>query len=148
MLPMYLRHFCLGYGWDEWERHAPPTTKSHRRSLPPACLRSWTQVNFRGIPGVKTGMTNVAGDFCSYMGTVFQAVPAAMTQKCIEGIWEPGTQSPSLGILESKLQRCSTYNVRKLTNIISPFILAAHCYYRLSNSVDVAHFHSHCSYFF
>jgi len=31
------------------------------------------------MPAVKTGMTNVAGHFCSYIETVSQAVPAAMS---------------------------------------------------------------------
>ena len=32
------------------------------------------------MPAIKTGMTNVAGHFCSDIGTVSQAVPAAMSQ--------------------------------------------------------------------
>ena len=32
------------------------------------------------MPAVKTGMTDVAGYFCSDIGTVSQAVPAAMSQ--------------------------------------------------------------------
>ena len=53
---------------------------SHRRALQTACLQSWTWVNFAGMPGVNTGMSNVAGCFCSHTGTVSQAVPAAMSQ--------------------------------------------------------------------
>ena len=33
-----------------------------------------------GMPGAKTGMTHVAGHFCSHIRRVFQAVPAAMSQ--------------------------------------------------------------------
>ena len=32
------------------------------------------------MPGVKNGMTDVAGYFCSHIGTVSQAVPAATLQ--------------------------------------------------------------------
>ncbi|CAH3142633.1 unnamed protein product [Porites lobata] len=32
------------------------------------------------MPAIKTGMTNDAGHFCSHIGTVSQAVPAAMSQ--------------------------------------------------------------------
>ena len=52
-------------------------TLSHRSGLPPACLWSWTWVNFALL---KTGMTNVAGHLCSHFGTVPQAVPAVMSQ--------------------------------------------------------------------
>ena len=45
--------------------------------MTPACLRSWTRVNFEGMSTLKTGMTKVAGNFCSHIGTVSQAVPAA-----------------------------------------------------------------------
>ena len=37
-------------------------------------------VNFAGMPGVKTGKSNVAGHFCSHIGTVSQVVLAAMSQ--------------------------------------------------------------------
>ena len=42
------------------------------------------------MPGVKTGMSNVAGHFCSHIGTVSQAVPAAMSQVHRGGMLEPG----------------------------------------------------------
>ena len=45
-----------------------------------ACLRSQTRVNFAGMPVVKTDMASVASDFCSHIGTVSQAAPAAMSQ--------------------------------------------------------------------
>ena len=32
------------------------------------------------MPAIKTGMTNVAGHFCSHIATVSQVVPAAMSQ--------------------------------------------------------------------
>ena len=43
-------------------------------------LRVWTRVNFAGMLAVRTGITNVAGHFCSHIRTVSQAVPAAMSQ--------------------------------------------------------------------
>ena len=49
------------------------------QSLPPA-RRSWTRVNFAGMPAVKTDKASVAGDFCSHIGTVSQAAPAVMSQ--------------------------------------------------------------------
>ena len=42
----------------------------------PAKLNS--KVNFAGMPAVKTDMASVAGNFCSHIGTVSQAAPAAM----------------------------------------------------------------------
>ena len=54
--------------------------KTHLKTLPPACLRSWTRINFAGMPAIKTGMTNVGGHLCSHIGTVSQAEPAAMSQ--------------------------------------------------------------------
>ena len=56
--PKYLQYFS-----DKWGHHAAGN-KKHHRSLPPVCMRSWT----------------VAGDFCSHIGTVSQAAPAAMSQ--------------------------------------------------------------------
>ena len=53
---------------------------SHHRALPPACLLSWTRVNFAVMPAVQTGMINVARHFCSHIGTVSQALTAAMSQ--------------------------------------------------------------------
>ena len=82
MPPKYLRHsrrYCLQYLSDVWGHNAAGN-KKHRWSLPPACLRSWTRVNFAGMPVVKTGMTNVASHFCSHIGTASQAVPAPMSQ--------------------------------------------------------------------
>ena len=48
--------------------------KTHLKTLPPACLRSWTRINFAGMPAIKTRMTNVAGHLCSHIGTVSQAM--------------------------------------------------------------------------
>ena len=51
------------------------------QSLPPACLRSWLEFNFAGMPAVKTAMFLVAGkNMSSYVGEVSQAVPTAMSQ--------------------------------------------------------------------
>ena len=44
----------------------------------------------QSYPGVKAGMSNVAGHFCSHIGTVSQAVPAAMSQVHRGGMLEPG----------------------------------------------------------
>ena len=71
--------------------------QSHRRALPPACLRSWTRVTFAVIEAVKTGMTNVAGHFYSHIGTVSQAVPAALSQ-APSSIKRP-SPSPSLPLI-------------------------------------------------
>ena len=79
--PKYLRRsrrYCLRYNSDIWGNKAA-VNKKHRRSLPPAPLRSWTWVNFAGMREVKTDKALVAGDFCSHIGTVSQAVPAAMS---------------------------------------------------------------------
>ena len=79
MPPMYL--------WSSrWYHNAPGLlfrrmrTCAYGRALPSACLRSWTRDNFAAMPGVKTGMSNVAGHFCSRIGTVSQAELAAMSQ--------------------------------------------------------------------
>ena len=82
MPPKYLRRsrrYCLRYNSDIWGNKAAGN-KKHRRSLPPARLLSWTRVNFAGMQAVKTDKALVAGDFCSHIGTVSQAVPAAMSQ--------------------------------------------------------------------
>ena len=71
------RRNCLRYSSDIWGNKAA-SNKKHRRSLPPA-LRSWTWVNFAGMRAVKTDKALVAGDFCFHIGTVSQAVPAAMS---------------------------------------------------------------------
>ena len=44
------------------------------QNFTPACLRSWTRINFAGMPAIKTRMTNVAGHLCSHIGTVSQAM--------------------------------------------------------------------------
>ena len=81
MLPMYLRssrRYRLDYISDEWE-HAPlatrPISELYRRHACEIELESR-----RGMTAIKTGMTNVAGHFCSHIGTVSQAVLAAMLQ--------------------------------------------------------------------
>ena len=102
MPPMYLRRsrrYLVRHFSNEWE-HALP-----------ACLRRRTWVNFAGMPGVKTWMSNVAGHFGSHIGTVSQAVPAAMShvprrhmrtrlyrrlcRRYFGGIWEPGLTAHS-----------------------------------------------------
>ena len=77
MPPMYLRRsrwYRLGHFSDEWE-HGPPATWATAK-----LYRRHTWVNFAGMPGVKTGMSNVAGHFCSHIWTVSPAVPAAISQ--------------------------------------------------------------------
>ena len=59
--------------------HNTVGNKRRHRSLPPACLQSQTQVNLTGMPAVETHLALVASHFCSYIRTVFQAVPAAMS---------------------------------------------------------------------
>ena len=75
MLPKYLWHshrYCLQYYCDIWGHNAT-SNKKDRRCLPPACLQSWTRVNFAGMMAVNTDMASVAGNFCSHIGTVSQA---------------------------------------------------------------------------
>ena len=91
MLLKYLRRnrwYCLWYYSDKWGHHTAGNKKP-RRSLSPTCLRSRTRVNFAGMPVIKTDMASVAGDFCSHIGTVSQAVPAGISQVARD-IWEPG----------------------------------------------------------
>ena len=63
----------------------------------PVELHSSQLRSIAGMPEVKTGMTDVAGHFCSHIGTA--AVPAAMSQ-IYRRRWEPGfngsTESHSL----------------------------------------------------
>lgn len=70
---------CLRYCCGMWGHNATGK-KKHHRSLPLACLRCWTWVNFTGMSVVKTDTPSVADNFCSHIGTVLQAVPAAMSQ--------------------------------------------------------------------
>ena len=73
----YLRHgrrSCLLYTTGTNEDIAPPATEK-----PPAWLRSWTRVNFAGMPAVKTDMASLVGDWSSHIRTASQAVPAAMS---------------------------------------------------------------------
>ena len=82
MPPKYLRRhrrYFLRYYSDKWG-HTTAGNEKPRKSLPSACLRGRTRVNFRGMPAVKTHMASDAGDFCSHIGTVSQAVPAAISQ--------------------------------------------------------------------
>ena len=71
--------YCLGYFLDKREHALPATraiTKFYRWHACEDKLESASQACQR----VKTGMTNFAGYFCSHIGTVSQAVPAAMSQ--------------------------------------------------------------------
>ena len=51
-----------------------------RRHWLPACLRSWTQLNFAGKSVVNAWDRLCVGDKCSHMPQLSQAVPAAMSQ--------------------------------------------------------------------
>ena len=51
-----------------------------RMPILPACLRSWTRVNFAGMLTVDTGRKKVVGRFCSPITTVSHVVRAAMPQ--------------------------------------------------------------------
>ena len=59
--------------------------KTHLKTLPPTCLRSWTRINFAGMPAIKTRMTNVAG----HCVLISEQYPRPC-RRCIGGIWEPG----------------------------------------------------------
>ena len=49
----------LGYCFDKWQHNAhPASNNSHCSSLPQACLSSWMQANFSGMPVVKTIMAS------------------------------------------------------------------------------------------
>ena len=50
------------------------------RHWSPACLRSWTQLNFAGKSVVNAWDRLCVGDKCSHMPQLSQAVPAAMSQ--------------------------------------------------------------------
>ena len=65
-----------------WMRTSAAVKKGHHRAgfFLLACLRSWTQVNFSGMPAIKTEITNTTGHFCFHIGTASQEVPAAMSQ--------------------------------------------------------------------
>ena len=81
MPPNYLRRhrrYFLRYYSDKWG-HTTTGNKKPRRSLPSACLRSRTRVNW-GMPAVKTHMASDAGDFCSHIGTVSQSSAAYENQ--------------------------------------------------------------------
>ena len=91
MLPKYLRHshrYCL--------RPLSDTENRSRRqqrpcqSLPRACLRSRTRVNFAGVPAAQTDIISVVGNFSSHIGTVSHAVSAAISQVARRHIREPG----------------------------------------------------------
>ena len=83
MPPKYLQHshwYCLRYH-SNIRGHNGASNKKHRRSFKPsASQQSRTRVNFAGIMAVKTDMASVAGDFCSHIRTVSQAVQASMSQ--------------------------------------------------------------------
>ena len=82
MLLKYLRcsrWYCLWYYSEQWG-HNTTSNKKSGRTLLPTCLQSWTQVNFAGILAVKTDVASVAGDFCSHIRRVLQAVLTAMSQ--------------------------------------------------------------------
>ena len=81
--PSYLRHDS-----DIWLPVTIPRFRYEYRSrrqqprscqsLPPACLRSWHEFDFAGMPAVKTCDVSWAGAvMSSYVGVVSQAVPAA-----------------------------------------------------------------------
>ena len=51
-----------------------------RMPILPVCFRSWTRVNFAGMPTVDTGRRKVVGRFCSPITTVSHVVRGAMSQ--------------------------------------------------------------------
>ena len=62
---------------ENMRRRQPEPSQSFTAGMP-AELHSSQLRCIAGMPEVKTGMTDVAGYFCSHIGTV--AVPAAMSQ--------------------------------------------------------------------
>ena len=78
MPPSHLRHdsntatdrCCLRYRSDVRTEVAGNTQRSCR-SLPPACLRSWLEFDFTGIPALKTcDVSWAVGVMSSYVGVV------------------------------------------------------------------------------
>jgi len=61
----------------------------HRRQLP-ACLRSWTQLNFAGKPAVNAWDRLCVGDKCSHMPQRYLEPCRRLRSRCVGGIWEPG----------------------------------------------------------
>ena len=62
-------------------------------SLPPACLWSWLEFNFAGMPAVKTSDFLVAGGLTAWWsrGTTLQY--RRLRRRYFGGIWEPGFTS-------------------------------------------------------
>ena len=82
MYPRRSRRYRLGYFSDEWE-HAPPAT----RAIPE--LYRWLELNFTGMPPVKTGMTMLAATSV----LISEPYPRQYRRpclSCIGGIYKPG----------------------------------------------------------
>ena len=82
ILQLFLQFFSITLLYHFFHTFFPTTSTHDPRRLAtlgiPAKLNSGQLC--AGMPAVKTGMTNVAGLFCSHIGTVSQTVPAAMSQ--------------------------------------------------------------------
>jgi len=61
----------------------------HRRK-PPACLRSWIQLNFTGKPAVNGRDRLCVGDKCSHMPQRCLRPCRRLRPRYVGGIWEPG----------------------------------------------------------
>ena len=90
--PSYQRHsrpYCLRCPSDM--RTEVAGNRGHE-SLPPACLRSWLEFNFAGMPAVKTYDFLVPGGLTAWWsciaGTTLQY--PRLRRRCFGGIWEPG----------------------------------------------------------
>ena len=77
MVLICCRSTCNMATGTTWKLFCDMATCAARNKTPskpkPACPRSWTQVIITGMPAIKTVMTSVAGDSCSYITTVPQA---------------------------------------------------------------------------
>ena len=62
---------------ENMRRQLQESSQSFTAGMPPKLNSSQLRA---GMPAVKTGMTHVAGHFCSHIKTVSQAVSAAMSQ--------------------------------------------------------------------
>ena len=80
--PSYLRYscrYCLRHRSD-MRTEVAGNRDILCQSVQPARRRSWLEFDFAGMLEVKTDMASVAGDFCSHIRTMSQAVPVAMSQ--------------------------------------------------------------------
>ena len=89
MPPSHLRHdsdkatdrYCLRYGSDV-RTEVTGNTQRPCQSLPPACLRSWLEFDFAGMPALKTSDVSWAvGVMSSYVGVVSAAATSQVARR-------------------------------------------------------------------